>query len=128
MRKAEKEAEGQGRDDEGHENYGEHTHDGDLSEGVKGRMTGNDEGSDANEHDERREEDRPSIGGEHRSMVLVFVKRALRHEDGIVVTLTKDEGARDDVDDIKLNAQQRHDTQDPQPTDGHRQEGQQCQG
>ena len=128
MRKAEKEAEGQGRDDEGHEDYGEHTDDGDLSEGVKGRMTGNDEGADANEHDERREEDRPSIGGEHGAMVLVFVKRALRHEDGIVVALTKDEGAQDDVDDIELNAQQRHDTQDPQPTDGHRQEGQQCQG
>ena len=128
MRKAEKEAEGQGRDDEGHEDYGEHTYDGDLSKGVKGRMTGNDEGADANEHDERREEDRPSIGGEHGTMVLVFVKRALRHEDGIVVTLTKDEGAQDDVDDIELNAQQRHDTQDPQPTDSHRQEGQQCQG
>ena len=128
MTEAEKEAEGQGRDDEGHEDYGEHTYDGDLSKGVKSRMTGNDEGADANEHDERREEDRPAIGGEHGTMVLVLIDRTLRHEDGIVVTLTKDEGAQDDVDDIELNAQQRHDTQDPQPTDDHRQEGQQCQG
>jgi hypothetical protein len=50
------------------------------------------------------------------------------HEDGIVVALTEDEGAQDDVDDIELNAQQRHDTQDPQPTDSHGQERQQRQG
>ena len=90
-------------------------------------MAGYDEGADANEHDERREHDRPSIGGEHGTMVLVLIDRALGHEDGIVVTLAKDEGAQDDVDDIELNAQQRHDTQYPQPTDGHRQEGQQRQ-
>ena len=60
-------------------------------------------------------------------MVLVFVKRALCHEDGIVVALTEDEGAQDDVDDIELDAQQRHDAQNPQPTDGHGEERQQCQ-
>ena len=125
MTEAEPEAEGQGRNDEGHEDYGEHTYDGDLREGVKGWVTGNDEGTDANEHDERREEDRPSIGGEHGTMVLVLIDRALSHEDGVVVALTKDERAQDDVDDIELNAQQRHDTQDPQPTDSHRQERQQ---
>ena len=124
FREAEPKVEGQGGYDESHEDYGEHAHDGDISKGVKGRMTGNDEGADANEHDERREEDRPSIGGEHGTMVLVFVKRALRHEDGIVVTLTKDEGAQDVVDDIELNAQQRHNTQYPQPTDSHGQERQ----
>ena len=127
MTESDPEAEGQRRDDEGHEDYGEHTHDGDLSKGVKGWMTGYDEGADANEHDERREHDRPSIGGEHGTMVFVLIERALCHEDGIVVALAKDEGAQDDVDDIELNAQQRHDAQYPQPTDGHRQEGQQRQ-
>ena len=60
-------------------------------------------------------------------MVIILIDRTLCHKDGIVVTLTKDEGAQDDVDDIELNAQQRHDTQYPQPTDGHRQERQQRQ-
>ena len=124
FREAEPEAEGQGGYDESHEDYGEHTHDGDLSEGVKGWMTGNDEGADANEHDERREHDRPAIGGKHRTMVLVLIDRTFCHKDGIVVALTKDEGAQDDVDDIELNAQQRHDTQYPQPTDSHGQERQ----
>ena len=127
FREAEPEAEGKRGNDEGHEDYGEHAHDGDLSKGVKGWMTGNDEGADANEHNECREYDRPAIGGKHGTMVLVLIDRTLCHEDGIVVALTKDEGAQDDVDDIELNAQQRHDTQDPQPTDGHRQEGQQRQ-
>ena len=85
-------------------------------------MTGNDERADANEHDERRKENRPSIGGEHGTMVFVLIDRALSHEDGVVVALTKDERAQDDVDDIELNAQQRHDAQYPQPTDGHGQE------
>ena len=122
MTEAEPKAEGQGGDDESHEDYGEHAHDGDLSKGVKGWMTGNDEGTDANEHDECREHDRPAIGGKHGTMVLVLIDRTLCHEDGIVVALTKDEGAQDNVDDIELNAQQRHDTQYPQPTDSHGQE------
>ena len=119
FREAEPEAEGQRRDDESHEDDGEHAHDGDLSKGVKGRMTGNDEGADANEHDERREHDRPAIRGEHGTMVFVLIDRTLCHEDGIIVALTKDEGAQNDVDNIELNAQQRHDTQYPQPTDSH---------
>ena len=104
------ETEGKRWDDEGHEDYGEHTHDGDFGEGVKGGMTGYDEGTDTNEHDERREDDRTTIGGEHGTMVLVLIDRALGHEDGIVVTLTEDEGAQDDVDDVELDAQQGHDT------------------
>ena len=124
FREAEPEAEGKRGNDEGHEDYGEHAHDGDLSKGVKGRMTGNDEGADDNEHNECREYDRPAIGGKHGTMVLVLIDRTFCHKDGIVVALTKDEGAQDNVDDIELNAQQRHDTQYPQPTDSHGQERQ----
>ena len=100
-------------DDEGHEDHGEHTHDGDLSEGVKGRMTSNDEGADANEHDERREEDRSTIGSQHGTMVLVLIDRTFGHKDGIVVALTKDKGAQNDVDDIELDAQQGHNAKYP---------------
>ena len=120
-------SEGQWGNGEGHEDYGEHTHDGDFGEGVKGGMTGYDEGTDANEHDERREEDSPSIGGEHRTMVLVLIERALCHEYGVVVSLAENEGCQDNVDQIKLDSHQGHDAQDPYPTDGHGQESEQGQ-
>ena len=73
-------------------------------------MTGYDQRTNTNEHDTGRQEDGPAIGGQHGSMVLVLIKSALGHKDGIVVALAKDEGAQDDIDDIKLDAQQGHDT------------------
>ena len=94
---------------------------------MEGWMTGYDQRTNTNEHDTGRQEDGPAIGGQHGSMVLVLIKSALGHEDGIVVALAEDKGAQDDIDDIKLDAQQRHDTQNPQPADGHGQERQQCQ-
>ena len=122
MTKSYPKAEGQRRDDEGHEHHGEHTHNGDLGQGMEGGMTGYDEGANTNEHDKRREDDGPAIGGQHGTMVLVLIKGTFGHEDGIVVALAEDEGAQDDIDDIKLDAQQGHDTQDPQPADGHGEE------
>ena len=90
-------------------------------------MTGNDQGPDTNEHDERRQDDGSTIGCQHGTMVLVLIDSALRHKDGIVVALAKNKCTQDDINDIELNAQQGHDTQNPQPTDGHREEGQQRQ-
>ena len=110
MTKSYPKAEDQRRDDEGHEHHGEHTHNGDLGQRMEGGMTGYDEGANTNEHDKRREDDGPAIGGQHGTMVLVLIKGTFGHEDGIVVALAEDEGAQDDIDDIKLDAQQCHDT------------------
>lgn len=99
-----------GWDDESHEHHGEHAHDGNLRQGVKSRMTGCDERADTNEHDECRQDDRPSVGGQHRPAMGVLIDGALSHEDRIVVTLTKDERAQNDIDDIELDAQQGHDS------------------
>jgi len=115
-------AEDHGRNDKGHEHHGEHAHNGDLSQGMEGWMTGYDERTDTNEHDTSRQEDGTTIGGQHRPTVGVLIDSTLGHEDGIVVALSKDKGAQDDVDDIKLYAQQRHNAQDPQPADGHGEE------
>ena len=90
-------------------------------------MTGYDERTNTNEHDTGRQEDGSSIGGQHGSTMGVFIKSSLCHKDGIVVALSENKGAQDDIDNIKLDAQQGHDTQDPQPTDGHGEERQQRQ-
>ena len=63
-----------------------------------------------NEHDECRQDDRPSVGGQHGPTMGVLIDGALSHEDRIVVTLTKDERAQNDINDIELDAQQRHDS------------------
>ena len=57
----------------------------------------------------------------------VLILAALGDEDGVVVALSEDEGGEDDVDDVELDAQQRHDAQYPQPAHRHGEEGEQCQ-
>ena len=86
-------------------------------------MLGEDECADADEHYQGREDDAPFVGSKDGAFVNIFRDAALRHEDGVVVALTEDEGGEDDVDDVELDAQQRHDAQNPYPADSHRDEG-----
>ena len=52
----------------------------------------------------------------------VFVHQPLGDEDGIVVSLTEDEGREDDIDNVELQAEQAHRPEDPDPTHRERQE------
>ena len=86
-------------------------------------MTARDECADADEHDEGREDDASFVGGEDRLSVHIFRDAAFGDEDGVVVALAEDEGGQNDVDDVELDAEQRHDAQNPYPADSHRDEG-----
>ena len=91
-------------------------------------MTSHNERADADEHDECRKDDGPLVGGQHRLMVSRLIDRPFGHEDGIIVALSENERGENDIDDIKLDAAESHDTENPQPADSHRQEGQHGQG
>ena len=115
--------EDQRRKDIGHQHHREHTDDGDLGQRTQGRVTRHDQRADADKHDQGREDDAVLIGGEHLPTVGIFVTGSLGHEDGIVITLSEDESGQDDVYDIKLDTQKSHQSQNPNPADGHRKEG-----
>ena len=86
-------------------------------------MARKDQGADADKHDESRDDDALLVGREHAAAVGIFILAAFGDEDGVVVALTEDEGGQDDVDHIELYVQKRHEAQDPQPADGHGEEG-----
>ena len=90
-------------------------------------MFGEDERADADEHEDAREDDAVAVVLQHPLAIGVFVEQPFRDEDGIVVALAEDEGGQDDVDNIKFDAAQVHDAQDPGPAHRQRQEGQQRQ-
>ena len=62
------------------------------------------------------------IRGQHRAMVTVLADRSLCHEDGIVIALSEDECGEYHVDNIELDIEHAHQSENPHPTDGHRQE------
>ena len=68
-------------------------------------MLGEDERTNANEHDESREDDALLVAGEHRTSVGILILAALGHKDGVVVALSKDERGKDDVHHIKVDVQ-----------------------
>ena len=90
---------------------------------MQGRMAGENECADANEHDECRQDYAAFVGGEEWLPMHIFRDTALGHKDGIVVALSEDEGRKDDVDNVKLDAQNSQDAQNPYPADCHRNEG-----
>ena len=57
----------------------------------------------------------------------MFVDKSFGDEDRIVVALAEDEGGQDDVHDVEPDVEQLHEAEDPQPADGHGQEGHEAQ-
>ena len=57
----------------------------------------------------------------------MFVDQPFGNEDCVVVALSENEGCQDDVHQIELDVRQLHDSQNPKPADGHRQERDQTQ-
>ena len=53
----------------------------------------------------------------------MLIEQAFDDEDGIVISLAEDKGSEDDIDDIKLDAEKVHDSEYPNPTKRHRNEG-----
>lgn len=94
------------RNDKRHEHHREHAHNSDLGKRVKGWMTGRDEGADTNKHNQCRHKYGTAIRSQHWPSMRVLIDGALGHEDGVVVALTEDKRAQDDIDDIELNAQE----------------------
>ena len=82
-------------------------------------MFGKDECADADEHYQSREDDAAFVGSKNRFLVNIFRDASLGYEDGVVVALTKDEGRQDDIDDVELDAEKRHYTENPNPADSH---------
>lgn len=83
-------------------------------------MNGEDQDTDADEHDQRGEDDRLTELRQDRLTCPAFVEQTFHHEDSVVVTLTEDEGRQDDIDDIELQSEEAHDRNDPDPTEYHR--------
>ena len=67
------------------------------------------------------------IGCKDRLIRLMLVDTTLSHKDGIVISLTEDKRGKDDINDIELDAEYSHESENPHPTDGHRHEGYYCQ-
>lgn len=115
------------RDDIGHQHDGEHADDGHFGQRPHGRVARDDERSDADEHDQRRDHDAAFVRGQQLAPVGVFVDKSFGDEDRIVVALAEDEGGQDDVHDVEPDVEQLHEAEDPQPADSHGQEGHEAQ-
>ena len=76
-------------------------------------MTGHNQRSYADEHDEGREKDSPAVGRQHRTTVDCLVNSSLGHAEGVVIALSKDERGEDDVDDIERKARDTHNSLNP---------------
>jgi hypothetical protein len=85
-------------------------------------MFGNYQRPDADKHYQCREDDAVLIGCQHRFTIGIFMGTSFCHKDGIIITLTKDEGGKDDIHYIEFYAKENHESQYPYPTDRHRQE------
>ena len=119
--------EDQRRNDPCHQNHRKHADDGDLGEGMEGRMLGDNQRAHADKHDEGGDDDAVLKRGQQLLLIGKLVDQAVGDKDRVVVALSEDEGGQDDVDDIELHAQHAHDAQDPDPSQGHGEEGQQTQ-
>ena len=75
---------------------------------MHGRMLGDDERTNADKHDKSREYDAFLIGDEYSSPIAIILDQAFGDEDCIVVALSKDEGGKDDIDDIETYSPQIH--------------------
>ena len=80
------------------------------------------EGADADKHDECRDDDAVFVGCYHLFTIGIFILATLGHEDGVVITLTEDEGCEYHIHNVKFYAKQCHDSQNPYPTHRHGQE------
>ena len=83
-------------------------------------MLGNNKSSYAYEHDNGRKQNAMLIGCKDRLARLMLIDTALGHKDGIVISLTEDKRGKDDINDIELDAEYSHESEDPHPTDSHR--------
>ena len=107
----------------GHEDDGGHADEGDLGEGTHGRVFGEDEDADADEHEGGGDDDAAAVTAEALLAVGVFVHETLGDEDGVVVALAEDEGGEDDVDNVEFDSGELHHAEYPQPADGEGNEG-----
>ena len=91
-------------------------------------MNRQDEDADAEQHDKCGQDDRLTVLREHGFAGAVLIEQAFDDEDGIVVSLAEDEGSEDDIDDVKLDSEELHERQYPDPAERHRNEGYERQG
>ena len=71
-------------------------------------MAGQNQRTDADKHDDSREDDAAAVALQTAAACGVLIDQSLGDKDGIVIALTEDEGSQDDVDDVELDAQQLH--------------------
>ena len=90
-------------------------------------MAGKNQRTDTHEHYQCRKGDGPFVGCQHLAAIGIFLQAALCYKDGIVVSLPKDKCGQYNIYQIELYAQQSHNSKNPYPTDGHREESQQGQ-
>ena len=110
-----------------HEHHCQHTYNSYLCQRMQGRMLGNNQRTDADKHNQCRDDDAVLERWQQLLLIGIFVDETVGDEDGVVVALSEDKGGQNDVDDVELHVEQTHDAQNPYPSQCHRQECQQCQ-
>ena len=71
-------------------------------------MAGQNEAADTDKHEQSRDGHAVFVGAESLTARGMFVHQPFGNEDSIVVSLTKDEGGENDIDNIKLDAAYLH--------------------
>ena len=116
-------AEDQRRQVVGHSHHGEHANHRHQPQGTHGRVFGQNQCANANKHDKGAERDGVLVGVQDFFARSALIQKAFRDKNAVVVPHPEDEGGKDDIDDIKLQAAEAHDALNPVPAHRQRQEG-----
>ena len=112
-----------GRQVAGHGHHRNHSYHRHQAQRFQGRMLGKHQHAYANEHNDGTQHHGVAIGVKNLLSGFELVFQPLGNEDAVVISHTKDKGGQNNVDDIELQARQAHNSPDPNPAHGQRQEG-----
>ena len=83
-----------------------------------------DERSHTNKHDQSGDDNTVLIRRQQFLFVCELIDKTVSNKYGVIVTLSKDKRGENNVDNIELHIEEIHDTQYPEPSHSHREEGQ----
>ena len=111
----------------GHDECDGHADERHGAERVHCGMLCEDEDADADEHDGRGKDNRLAVLRQNRLAGAMLINQAFNNEDGVIVSLSENECSEDNIDDIKLNTKQLHDSKNPNPAERHGNKSNECQ-
>ena len=71
-------------------------------------MLRNYQNTNTDKHDESRNDNAILIRTKQLTAIGIFVLTTLGHKNCIVISLSKDKGCQNDIDNVKLNTKNRH--------------------